>query len=415
MRKGKKDIDGLALTISEVYAAADGGQLDNESLYARVAAAAGIDKAELDAVSPIGKAGTPRSPIKRKIRWFQQTLREARLIERVPGTRGVWRLSDVVGKDLDQATTGVKLIAFCTDLGIAVWGRCQDVFKSFGEPISLIITSPPYPLRKARAYGGINDEVAYIDFICTALERVIRSLEPGGTLVLNISQDIFLPGSPARSLYVERLVLALHDRLGLSMLARVPWINYSKPPGPTYWACVNRIHLSSAWEPLYVFTNDPMRVRADNRRVLEQHTAKHLELIASGGAQRTAVYGDGAYRLRPDSFSNVTEGRIPRNVLERGHSCADTLAYRKEAKKLGLPLHGAIQPTSIADFFIRYLTLPDDLIADPFGGTIKTGLAAERLGRRWIVSEVISNYLRGAAGLFSDFNGFDMPSGYSLR
>lgn len=185
MRKGKRGIGGLALTISEVYAAAVGGQLDNESLYVRVAAAAGIDKAELDAVTPIGKAGVPRSPIKRRIRWFQQDLVKSKVIERVSGTRGVWRLTDVVGQELEKATSGVKLIAFCTDLGIAVWGSCQDVFKSFNEPISLIISSPPYPLRSARAYGGISDEVAYVDFICSAIEPVVRALMPGGSVVLN--------------------------------------------------------------------------------------------------------------------------------------------------------------------------------------------------------------------------------------
>lgn len=77
-------------------------------------------------------------------------------------------------------------------------------------------------------------------------------------------------------------------------------------------------------EPVYWFTNDPDRVRSDNRRVLIPHTEKHQKLMAQGGDNRVVSYGDGAYRLRGNAFSNVTEGRIPKNVIQRGHRCADT-------------------------------------------------------------------------------------------
>lgn len=396
--------------VGAAYSEAPEGALDNETLYSLVADRAGIGADRLDARVPIGHAGALRSPIKRKIRWYQQTLKSLGVIERVPGERGIWRLTEKAGKDLHKAAAGVKLVAFSTDLGIAVWGRSQDVFPGLGEPIALCVTSPPYPLRQARAYGN-PDEARYVDFICAALEPIVRSLLPGGSIVLNISNDIFQAKSPARSLYVERLTLALHDRLGLALMDRMPWVNFSKPPAPTYWSCVNRVQLTTAYEPVLWFTNDPARVRSDNRRVLEPHTDRHLRLMQAGGAQRIASYGDGAYKIRHDSYGRITEGKIPRNVIQRGHSCNDTRAYREHAGALGLPTHGAMQPTSIPDFFIRFLTEPGDLVVDNFGGTIRTGLAAERLGRRWFVTEWILEYLRGAAELFRDFAGFDMHPG----
>jgi len=393
--------------VGAAYAEAPDGALDNAGLYNLVAERAGIDAEKLDTRVPIGHAGALRSPLKRKIRWYQQTLKSLGVIERVPGERGIWRLTEKAGKDLHKAAAGVKLVAFSTDLGIAVWGRCQDVFRGLGEPIALCVTSPPYPLRQARAYGN-PDEARYVDFICEALEPIVRNLIPGGSIVLNISNDIFEPKSPARSLYVERLILALHDRLGLALMDRMPWVNLSKPPGPTYWSCVNRVQLTTAYEPVFWFTNDPACVRSDNRRVLEPHTDRHRRLMQAGGAQRAATYGDGAYKIRPDSYGRITEGKIPRNVIQRGHSCNDTKAYRDHAAALGLPAHGAMQPSSIPDFFIRFLTEPDDLVVDTFGGTIRTGLTAERLGRRWMVTEWILEYLRGAAELFRDFAGFEM-------
>jgi len=390
--------------VAAAYADA-AGTLDNATLYKTVAQRAGIAEGELHARVPIGSAGARRSTLTRKIRWVQQTLKQLRVIERVDGERGIWKLTEHAGKDLDRVAAGVKLLAFHTELGVAIWSRHQDVFANLDQPITLCVSSPPYPLRQARAYGN-PDEAAYVDFICEALEPVVRHLVPGGSIVLNVSNDIFESRSPARSMYLERLTLALHDRLGLALMDRIPWVNLSKPPGPTYWACVNRVQLTTAYEPILWFTNDPLRVRSDNRRVLEAHTERHRKLMHAGGAQRAAEYGDGAYKLRPDSYGRITEGKIARNVLQRGHACRDTAAYRQHAQALGLPLHGAMQPTSIPDFFIRLLSEPGDLVADLFGGSTKTGLAAERLGRRWIVTEWILQYLRGAAELYRGFPGF---------
>lgn len=391
--------------VATAYAETTSGALNNTALYKHVADRAGIDMSKLNARAPIGVSGALRSTVKRKIRWYQQTLKQLGVIERVTGERGVWQLTESTGKDLHKAAEGVKLVAFSSELGVAVWGRSRDVFARFDEPIALCISSPPYPLRQARAYGN-PDEAAYVDFICDAMEPIVRSLLPGGSIVLNLSNDIFEQKSPARSLYLERLTLALHDRLGLSLMDRLPWVNFSKPPSPTYWACVNRVQLTTAYEPILWFTNDPARVRSDNRRVLEAHSERHIRLMHAGGAQRSAVYGDGAYKIRPDSYARITEGKIPRNVLQRGHSCSDTKAYRLLANDLGLPVHGAMQPTSIPDFFIRLLTEPGELVVDNFGGTIRTGLAAERLGRRWLVTEWMLQYIRGAAELFRDFPGF---------
>ncbi|WP_425952958.1 DNA methyltransferase [Ralstonia pseudosolanacearum] len=389
------------------YTESPSGVLNNDDLYSILVAKGGLDKASLEERSPIGVSGAMHNQTKRRVRWFQQSLKSLKVIERVEGQRGVWRLTEEAGKGLHKAANEVKLIAFSTDLGLAIWGRCQDVFTSLDEPISLAVSSPPYLLRQPRAYGNPS-EPEYVDFICIALEPIVRNLVPGGSIVLNLGQDAFVSKSPARSLYLERLILALHDRLGLSLMDRIPWVNYSKPPGPTWWSCVNRVQLTASYEPVIWMTNDPSCVRSDNRRVLQAHSEKHLKLIGQGGERRSAVYGDGAYRIRPNDFGRHTEGRIPRNVIERGHACADTLAYRQHARRLGLPLHGAMHPTAIADFFIRFLTEPDELVVDPFGGTVRTGLAAERLGRRWLVSEWILQYLRGSAELFRGYAGFSM-------
>ncbi|MFM0265495.1 DNA methyltransferase [Paraburkholderia sediminicola] len=393
--------------VAAAYADTSDGELDNARLYSMVAARAGIDQQALDERVPIGKSGQRHNPVRRKIRWAQQTLKEMGMLSRVAGRRGVWSLSEAAGKKLHNALSGVKLIAFSTDLGVAIWGSNTDAFPGLDEPIALVITSPPFLLRKPRAYGNPATEGDYIDFICRSLEPLVRNLVPGASVCVNLSNDVFEPGSPARSLYCERLVIALHDRLGLKKMDTLIWQS-PKPPGPVQWASLKRVQLNCGYETILWLTNDPMRVKSDNRRVLEAHTEKHKRFVAAGGVSRYAEYGDGAYRLKPGAYSRETAGRIPRNVLMRGNRCADTLEYRRDAERLGLPIHGAMMPLSIPDFLIRFLSEPSDLVADPFGGTMKTGMAAERLGRRWVCAELALEYVRAAAERFRSCAGFDL-------
>jgi site-specific DNA-methyltransferase (cytosine-N4-specific) len=400
----------LFAQVAAVYADAGETPISNSTLYASVAERAGIEKDALEAREPIGQSGQRHSRLKRAIRWHQQTLKEAGVLEHADA-RGVWRMALRTGAGLHEAAAGVKLVAFSTRLGVAVWGDCADIFARMDEPISLAVTSPPFPLRKPRSYGG-PVEREYVDFICVALEPIVRRLAQGGSLCLNISNDIFEPGLPSRSMYCERLLLALHDRLGLSLMDRLIWSNPSKPPGPMRWASQTRQQLNTGYEPIYWLAPNPALVRSDNRRVLEPHTQKHAKLIAAGGEKRHASYSDGAYRIHPGRFGKPTAGRIPRNVITRGHRCADAIAYRRDAAALGLPVHGAGWPLSIPDFLIRFLTEPGDLVVDPFGGRVSTGMAAERLGRRWIVAEKVVDYLRGAAPRFAGCDGFSMGSGF---
>ncbi|CRN65276.1 Modification methylase PvuII [Pseudomonas aeruginosa] len=379
--------------------------LDNEGLYNHVAQAVGISKQELSMRTPVGTSGQLHSLKRREIRWCQQTLKHLKLIERVHGERGVWRLTEGAKRDLHAAKKGVKLLAFSTDLGVAIWGAAADTFKRLEVPITLCFTSPPYALRKSRAYGN-PDEHGIVDFICENLEPIIENLAEDGSLVLNVSNDIFEEGLPSRSTYLERLVLAVCDRFDLKLMERFVWHNPSKLPGPIHWVSKTRQHLNVSYEPVLWFAKSPLKVKSDNRRVLQPHSDRHIRLMAQGGEKRAAEYGDGAYKLKPGSFGKWTEGKIPKNVLTLGHSCAVNRDYRQSATELGLPLHGAGMPLSLPEFLIQFLTEPGDLVVDPFGGRIVTGLAAEMLGRAWLCTEIMLEYIRGGAELFRQYPGF---------
>lgn len=389
------------------YSADCEGVLRNDELYRRVANRMALPEGALQERTPIGAAQQLHNVITRKIRWYQQTLKQAGILERVDGERGVWRLTQPASSELNRINPGVSVIGFSTDLGVAILGSCESVFSAIDAPITLCLTSPPYCLSKARKYGN-PPESEYVDFVCRSLEGIVRNLVDGGSIALNVSQDIYISGSPARSMYVERLLLALHDRLSLSLMDRLVWHNPSRPPGPVQWASINRVQLNQSWEPVFWLTNNPLKVRSNNRRVLQEHTDRHLKLIKQGGEQRDGVFSDGAYRLKPGRFGNPTAGRIPRNVLSYSHTCSSQKEYKRQARAQGLVAHGAPMPLNLASFLVDFLSEPDDVVIDPFAGSFSTAVAAERLGRRWIGVDVMLEYVAGAANRFRDAAGFKM-------
>lgn len=386
------------------YAKTD-GELSSADLYRRVGASAGIDDEAWEQRVPIGKAGQEHSPLRRKVRWYQQTLKQLGLIERGE-VRGRWRLTAKGRKHLTPAAPKRVLVAFSTRLGLALWASASDVFSHLGEPIHLCLTSPPYPLATPRAYGNVSQS-EWVDWLCKQLEPIVRNLAPGGSIVLNVSNDIFIPGTPARSTYQERMVIALEDRFGLYKMDMRPWVNPSKPPGPIQWASKQRIHLNTGYEPIYWFARDPLLVGADNRRVLQPHTEKHLKLIRQGGERRQRVNSDGAYRLYNGSYGNETPGRIPRNVIVSGSRCADQRAAREHARQHGLAEHGATMPLRVARQIVEHIAAPGQLMVDPFAGWMTSARAAELAGVRWIATERMGEYALSGAQRFRDCDGFE--------
>lgn len=393
----------LFAPLMRVYAS--GEPVGNDALYRHLREQGNIPH---PARTPIGKAGELHDPATRKVRWWQQTAKHLGLIEKVPGTRGMWRATEKgrsARPDLTPSPHRVRVLGFSTDLGLAIWGEATDVFRRLDEPIHLCLSSLPYPLARARAYGG-PQEHEYVDWVCQVLEPVVASLAPGGSIALNVTNDSFLSRSPARSLYRERLVLALHQRLGLFKMDELIWSNPSKPPGPIQYASLQRMQLNTGWEPVYVFSNDPARSFADNRRVLQPHSARHKRLLAAGGEQRHTSYGDGAYRLRPGAYGHETQGSIPKNVLQFGHRCRSQDEARRAVQLAGLPVHSALMPLALAKFLVEFLTAKGQLVVDPCAGWMTSGLAAQTTDRRWMCTERMLEYVLGGSYRFEAERGF---------
>lgn len=341
--------------------------ISQSQLYKRLSSEHAISQEDLVRKESVGISKEKHSLGKRKVRWHQQTLKAMGLLERVG--RGQWRLSAKGRDKLLVAQESSVMLAYATDLGIAIWGSCADVFgRSLGgQTITLCLTSPPYPLQNSRAYGNPKP-YEYVDFICKAIEPIVVHLKDGGSIALNVSNDIFMSKSPARSTYLERLVIALEDRLGLSLMDRLIWENPNKLPGPIAWASKTRYQLNAGYEPILWFSNNPLACTSNNQRVLMPHSEQHQKLISKGGEKRYVISGDGAYRLYPGSFGNGTAGKIPRNILKFSGVCKSQRDYQHNAKTLCLQPHGASYPLALATFLVKFLSGEGDLVVDPFAG-----------------------------------------------
>jgi site-specific DNA-methyltransferase (cytosine-N4-specific) len=64
-------------------------------------------------------------------------------------------------------------------------------------------------------------------------------------------------------------------------------------------------------------------------------------------------------------------------------------------------------PSEVAEFFIKFLAEPGDIVFDPFAGSNTTGGVAEDLGRRWVACEIDAAFTSTSA---SRFNGSIIPS-----
>ena len=252
------------------------------------------------------------------------------------------------------------------------------------DAVDLVITSPPYALHFKKEYGNADqqDYVAWLLPFASEIKRIIR---PSGSFVLNLG-GAWKPGSPIRSLYHYRVLLALADDVGFELAQDFFWFNPAKMPAPAEWVNVRRIRVKDSVEYIFWLVKDPM-AKADNRRVLNPYSADMRRLIKRGVKQTTRPSG----HVINGTFANDQGGSIPSNLIQCGNNESNS-AYIRNSKAAGTRIHPARFPAELPRFFIEFLTNPGDLVLDPFAGSNTTGQVAEGLRRKWVGVELREDY-----------------------
>jgi site-specific DNA-methyltransferase (cytosine-N4-specific) len=284
-----------------------------------------------------------------------------------------------------------------TKLGKAYLGDALQLMKSIsGDSVSLIVTSPPFPLtfQKKKPYGSVKVD-QYVSWFLNYAQEFKRVLRPDGSLVIDIG-GVWNKGLPTRNLYQYHLLIGLCEQLNFHLAQDFYWYNPGALPAPAEWVNVRRLRVKCAVNHVWWLSKTPWP-KADNRKVLKEYSDDMLRLLKRGYRTKTRPSG---HNITP-KFSRNHGGAIPPNLIESGNNDSNGY-YIKKCLESKLPVHPARFPRALPDFFIRLCTNPGDLVMDPFAGSNVTGEASERLNRRWIAIELVNEYLEGSKFRFEE-------------
>ncbi len=310
---------------------------------------------------------------------------------------------------------GLPKVAFRTPMGVCFQGHAEEVLTSslttkFQKQVDLIFTSPPFPLNRKKKYDNLQGE-AYVEWLKSFAQLFKEFLKPTGSIVMEVGNS-WEPGKPVMSTLALESLLAFVRSGKLNLCQQFVWHNPAKLPSPAQWVTVERIRIKDSYTHLWWMSPNE-RPKADNRRVLVKYSKSMDQLL------KTKTYNSGTrpseHHIGEKSFLTNNGGAIPASVLKVEQSEDDSLIpssvitmanthasteYQNFCRELEIEPHPARMPPGLADFFIKFLTEPGDLVLDPFGGSNTTGAAAENLGRKWITIEPNPVYIKGSRGRF---------------
>jgi site-specific DNA-methyltransferase (cytosine-N4-specific) len=283
--------------------------------------------------------------------------------------------------------------AYTTRLGRAFHGDALDVLRRLpANSIALAMTSPPFALRRQKAYGNVAP-AEYVEWFWPFAREIHRVLRPDGSFVLDLG-GAWNRGSGTRSLYQYQLVLRLCEIFHLAQ--EFYWYNPSRLPTPAEWVTIRRTRVKDAVNMLW-WLSKSTEPQADNRRVLKPYSRSMKRLLRDGydPAMRPSQHEIGPH------FRRDNGGAIPPNLLEIPNTRSND-DYLRRCRAAGLPIHPARFPPGVPDFFVRFLTEPGQTVLDPFAGSNVTGQVAEGLDRRWVAVEIYGDYVAGSMLRFAD-------------
>jgi site-specific DNA-methyltransferase (cytosine-N4-specific) len=277
--------------------------------------------------------------------------------------------------------------AYTTKLGRCYHADAIELLRELpGDSVSLVVTSPPFALRRQKAYGNV-EPAQYIEWFWPFAEEIFRILRPDGSFVFELG-GAWNRGSGTRSLYPYELLLRLTRIFHLAQ--EFYWYNPSKLPTPAEWVTIKRTRVKDAVNVVW-WLSKTAEPNADNRRVLKPYSRSMKRLLRDG--YQTAMRPS-QHEISPH-FRRDNGGAIPPNLLEVPNTASGD-GYFRRCREAGLPIHPARFPPGVPEFFVRFLTEPGQLVVDPFAGSNVTGHVAERLGRRWLAVELNADYVAGS-------------------
>ena len=297
-------------------------------------------------------------------------------------------------------------VIYAREIGEAWEGDSRKLLSRLEpESVDLILTSPPYPLLKKKAYGNESEE-EYVRWMRPFVRKFHRVLKPEGSLVLNLG-GAWIKGQPVRSLFSYRLLLDLcdhktPDNRRFFLAQEFYWLNPAKVPNPIQWVNVDRVRVKDAVETIWWLSKSE-RPKANNRNVLVPYSEHMKRLIATNRYNRgprpsgwvaSEKWGKDNGGAIPPNFLSEDGLPVLNLLVESNTASSDPL--RKRLRESQIQAHPAMFPKGLPEFFIELLTDPGDVVLDPFAGSNTTGYVADSLGRQWLAIDLDGDYLQAS-------------------
>ena len=250
-------------------------------------------------------------------------------------------------------------------------GDARETLKAVPDAsVDLIVTSPPYADQRAATYGGVKAD-DYVEWFMPIAAELKRVLKPEGSFVLNIKERVV---NGERHTYVLELIIAMRQQ-GWLWTEEYIWHKRNCYPGK--WP--NRFR--DAWERCIHFTKQKSFAMYQTEVMVPMGDWKNSRLQ---NLSETDQRRDNSKVLSGfgKNISNWIgrEMAYPSNVLHLATEC-------------GNKNHSAAFPVELPSWFINLFTQPGDLVLDPFMGSGTTAVAAQKLDRLYVGTELNPEYI----------------------
>ncbi len=252
-------------------------------------------------------------------------------------------------------------------------------------------------MLRQKEYGN-KDQAEYIDWLLAFTKEVFRVVKDTGSFVLDLG-GAYKKGAPVRSLYNYRLLIRICDEQRWKLAEEFFWYNPAKLPSPIEWVNKRKIRVKDAVNTVWWLSKSDFP-KANVKNVLVPYSERMKKLIEHSSKYYTPKKRPYGHDIS-ESFGKSNGGAIPSNLLQIPNTESNS-QYLRFCKLLGLKGHPARFPAKLPEFFIKFLTEPQDIILDIFAGSNTTGWVAEQLNRKWLSFELNKDYLRASVFRFLD-------------
>ena len=282
-----------------------------------------------------------------------------------------------------------------------ICGDNLEVLRGVADgTIDLIYIDPPYASgnRYAGAYDDWSDLDAYLAFLCPRLSEMRRTLAPHGSLFVHLDhnaahyvkveldrmfgRDQFRGEIVWQKIRVKKAQASGFPRVHDTILwySRSAGFHYDHQYEPLDAAYVRSHYGEKGYQLVSLIQDGAGPPRRFGNRVLAPPPGKHW-IWSQERIDRALAAG----RIR---FTRSGRPRLVRRLDEaRGNVLGDVWTdippvNSQAAERAGWPTQ---KPVALVERVIAACSRPGDLVADFFCGSGTTGVAASRLGRRYLL------------------------------